>query len=637
MRFELLAGASDSRGLAGAYDPDGVDRRVRGVLEQELGPDARLVEWSSTGAPIAPLVAGEVFNTPDLGEAAARDGAEMLPRLRGAFVLLASDSAGRAFLAADQTGAHSVYWLADGRRLFFASEIRLLLRLLRRRPAPNELAVIHWIANSATPPEQTLYESVMELPAGELLLFDAEGWRRRRYWAARYEEPIDRSRSEVTEELWAALRRAVELRLDDPSRVGILMSGGVDSSAVAAAAVEAAGPSTPPRGYSAVFPGHPHPRVDESERIHALVTGIGLPSTQLRIQPQGSFALSLDWLAAWELPLTGAGLVLEWPLLQAAAHDGVGALLDGQGGDEAFALSGYLLADRLLRGRLLSSFRLTRRLPGGDRQPRRRLLEAWRYYAIRGVLPAGLHEFARRARDPYRYAPDFLAPGVARRFVATDPFWSWKTVDGDAPLWWRHKAFLLVRARQQIQLGEYLRLRAAMFGLRARPPLFDVDLLEFALRVPPELEFDPGLDRPLIREAMSGRVPDAVRLSIRKSNLAPFYYDCVAGADLAPIREVLGRRDLEIGAYVKPEVVRRLVASPPGVEQPNWLRWMSDVWRLVTAECWLRSQGDPDALRELSRQKLSQPAAEMHRVFEPAAAAAEGRNDAESGPYLSRT
>src|SRR5207302_596000 len=199
-----------------------------------------------------------------------------------------------------------------------------------------------------------------------------------------------------------------------------------------------------PRGYSAVFPGHTHPRVDESERIDALVTSIGLPSTQVEVRPGGAFAVSLDWLSAWDLPLTGAGFVLEWPLLELAARDGISAVLDGQGGDEAFALSGYLLADRLTRGRLISSLRLTRRLPGGDRQPWRRLLEAWGYYAIRGSLPPTLHERLRRARDPYRFAPDFLLPNVARRFVATDPFWSWKSAY-DGPLWWRHKAYLLTK------------------------------------------------------------------------------------------------------------------------------------------------------------------------------------------------
>ena len=97
---------------------------------------------------------------------------------------------------------------------------------------------------------------------------------------------------------------------------------------------------------------------------------------------------------------------------------------------------------------------------------------------------------------------------------------------------------------------------------------------------------------------MAGRVPDSVRLSVRKSNLAPFYYDSIAGPDMPAIRGVLDADRLEIGAYVQPEVVRRLVRNPPAANAPNWLAWMSHVWRLVTAESWLRYQSDPSALQE---------------------------------------
>ena len=592
-------------------------------LAQALGTDSRILGLRLRGdppdEPTGALVAGEIFS-PTV-DASTRWGVEALDRVRGSFVVLGPAGRGKVFVAADQTGASSVYWRTDNGVLFFASEIRLLLRLLRTRPPVNELAVVHWIANSATPAEQTLYDGVFELPAGELLLLSGDGWERRRYWSVRYREPYANSRQEIVETLWTTLTAAVQMRLENAGTAGILMSGGVDSSAVSAAAVEVSQPGRKPRGYSAVFPGHAHPRVDESERIEALVTGIGLPSTQVEVRPGGAFALSLEWLRDVGLPLTGAGFLLERPLLELASRDGVEAVLDGQGGDEAFALSGYLLADRLMRGRLRSSLGLTRRLPGGDRQSRRRLYEAWRYYALRGALPTALHERLRRARDPYRYAPDFLRPDIARLCVATDGFWAWKRAYGEAPLWWRHKAFLLTTLRQHIQLGEYLRHRAAMFGMRARPPLFDVDLLEFVLRIPPELEFDPQLDRPLIREAMAGRVPDSVRLSVRKSNLAPFYYDSIAGPDMPAIRGVLDADRLEIGAYVQPEVVRRLVTNPPAANAPNWLAWMSHVWRLVTAESWLRFQSDPSALQE-QESSLPRPEWTVYRTHGLQASAA---------------
>jgi asparagine synthase (glutamine-hydrolysing) len=157
-------------------------------------------------------------------------------------------------------------------------------------------------------------------------------------------------------------------------------------------------------------------------------------------------------------------------------------------------------------------------------------------------------------------------------------------------------------------MAEYLRQRAASAGLVARPPLFDVDLVEFALGIPPELEFTAELDRPLIREAMRGHVPDVVRLDVLKSNLAPFHQSSIAGPDLAPIREVLSAPDLEIAAYVDVDAVRRLVEDAPEVGVWGSDRWATDVWRLMAAECWLRAQADSDYVDAFrSREDLPRP------------------------------
>ena len=97
--------------------------------------------------------------------------------------------------------------------------------------------------------------------------------------------------------------------------------------------------------------------------------------------------------------------MVEYPLLAEAAADGVTTVLDGQGGDELFAVSGFLIADRVAHGRLLSSLRLTRRLPGARGRSDRQLIEAWRYYVQGGLAPYRLHAALkeRRARRSDRW------------------------------------------------------------------------------------------------------------------------------------------------------------------------------------------------------------------------------------------
>jgi hypothetical protein len=198
----------------------------------------------------------------------------------------------------------------------------------------------------------------------------------------------------------------------------------------------------------------------------------------------------------------------------------------------------------------------------------------------------------------------------------TDDTWAWKRSDG--PRWWAHKAYLLTHARQAVGMHDYLRHRAGVSGMAARPVLLDLPLVELALRIPPELEFDPDYDRPLIREAMRGRTPDSVRLAVRKSNLAPFYRDVLAGEDLPAIRSLLTARDAEIGAYVTRDAIAVLVEHPKTLEEPGWDRWATQIWLLTAAECWLRLQADPGfAARLRSSPGVHQPRSRVRRIHEP--------------------
>jgi hypothetical protein len=119
---------------------------------------------------------------------------------------------------------------------------------------------------------------------------------------------------------------------------------------------------------------------------------------------------------------------------------------------------------------------------------------------------------------------------------------------------------------------------------------------------------------------MKGRVPETVRLDVLKSNLAPFYHASIAGPDLAPIREVLSGAKLEIAAYVDMDAVRALLEDVPEFGIWGSDRWSSDVWRLMTAECWLQAQIDPvyvEAFRK--REDLPRPSWTIDAQADPTA------------------
>ncbi|MEA2492959.1 MAG: hypothetical protein QOJ29_870 [Thermoleophilaceae bacterium] len=541
-----------------------------------------------------------------VGSLYRRLGRGALAHLRGSFAVVAWESeSNTGFLAQDQTGRRAIYYLRQPNgNVAFASEVTTLLKLLPTRPAPDSAALTEWLAAYSVPAQSTFYAGIRRIGAAHRLDIDGAELVRRRYWMPKYERPLPGSRDEQAAALWVEVEAAVRSRLDPGDLPGVILSGGIDSSAVAAAAADVGRASGErPRGYSAVFP--EDDRIDESARIAATVEALDLPGVQLRLRPSGALALALEYLADWEMPAPGPGAALEQPLVERAQEDGVNVIFDGQGGDELFGQPSFLIADRVRRGRLVSSVALAASMPRpvkGGRPSWRNIRRIWMYYGAWGALSPRIHSALRDARGRTRSLPGWLSSPGGQFDMRQPDEWAWKAYDG--PRWWAQRLDLLTEGRERIGAADYLRHRAAIVGADARPPLLDVDLVEFCLRLRPEHGFDVTVqDRPLIRHALKGRVPEEVRLYRIKSDVAAFYYDTLAGPDLAPIRRLLATRHALLREYVDTEEVERLLDDLPGVGGPGWYDWVSGVWRLIAAETWLRQQEDST----FAQQTLEEP------------------------------
>ena len=382
MTERALAGRWDPRGggvtvgaladaVRGAGRPGAVER---GPFALAWAPDA-----SSRSAPagVLCLLDGTVANAGPLAEelgiapgtapealAAAgwsRWGEQLPARLRGEFVLVAWDgAANRGLVARGGLGQRPLFLVRAGPAVLFASEVRDLLALLPRRPAPDRLAVAHWLARTGLREGRTLHEGVTRLEPGSMLVLSGDAATTRRFWAPSYTPPDAWSQTEAADALRAGMRTAVARALQGAQPTGILLSGGFDSGTAAALAAEVA--ERPPPAYSAVFPDHPE--VDESERIAAVRAGLGLGGVTADVRPASPMRAALEFQAEWQTPCVSPNWFVWSPLLRRAAEDGVATLLDGEGGDEVLGCAPYLIADRLRRGRLRAATRLARSLPG---------------------------------------------------------------------------------------------------------------------------------------------------------------------------------------------------------------------------------------------------------------------------------
>jgi hypothetical protein len=200
------------------------------------------------------------------------------------------------------------------------------------------------------------------------------------------------------------------------------------------------------------------------------------------------------------------------------------------------------------------------------------------------ALPCPPGSLARAAER--RHLPAWLAPGAARALLDSDDSSAWRQLDG--PRWWAHAAHGLTRGVEETGVFEHQRLRGRLVGIESRHPFFDLDLLELSLMLAPELSLDRHRNRPLLRAAAKGLLPDSVRMRPAKAWFDSLIVDCLTGPDARAIRRLLlDDRDCELAEYVERGALRARLDSVPaaGVER---FRWMFELWRLISAECWLR-------------------------------------------------
>ncbi len=364
------------------------------------------------------------------------------------------------------------------------------------------------------------------------------------------------------------------------------MSGGLDSSSVAAVCAGQAQDRV--YAYAGTFP--EHPTVDESKLIEELRRELDLPGITAEVRPRGLLASALEHIAAWQMPLVSWGDFWMLPLMRAAAADGVEIMLNGNGGDELFGPFTYLLADRCRAAHPFQALALARELPWGPGVSRREKARVVGSVALAGALPYGLHNAVQPSLVK-REAPRWLLRRTLRELWTSDDPVAWKRLDG--PRWWAYAAHGITSGIEEAGVFESERRLAVSAGLETRHPMLDLDLVEFGLRQPPQATFDRRFSRPVLRASMAGLLPDAVRLRPGKAWFDSLIVDCLVRADGAAVRRILLDPGAELRAYLDQDEMKRALFDTDNRLDSEPFRWMWQVWRLLTAELWLRAQASP--------------------------------------------
>jgi asparagine synthase (glutamine-hydrolysing) len=166
-------------------------------------------------------------------------GLDFVPRLDGMFAIAIWDARReRLVLARDRLGIKPLYYRIDGRRLLFGSEIKAILTAGDGAPEPDMTAVAACMNYSSAPGTQTCFRGIRKLAPGQVAVFDRSGFNTRPYWDVRFDRKRTWETRELIETLDGHLREAVRRQMVSDVPLGVFLSGGVDSSLVAALMAE---------------------------------------------------------------------------------------------------------------------------------------------------------------------------------------------------------------------------------------------------------------------------------------------------------------------------------------------------------------------------------------------------------------
>ncbi|MFO0865276.1 MAG: asparagine synthase (glutamine-hydrolyzing) [Gemmataceae bacterium] len=264
-------------------------------------------------------------------------GERCLERFNGPFALAIWDRRDRSlFIARDRYGVRPLFLGRYGKHLVFASEAKAIFRHPDAVRELDPLGLIDTFSLWAPLPDRSAFKGIRELPPGHWLKVRADGTSEERRWWDLPFQPSDARRTQnegaLAEELGALLEDSVRLRLRADVPVAVYVSGGLDSSVIAALAHHVGGARL--QGFAVGFS---DARFDESEHQDRIADKLGIDLHRVRVGPSDIANLFPDVIRLAEKPILRTAPAPMLALSALVRRHGMKCVLTGEGADEIFA------------------------------------------------------------------------------------------------------------------------------------------------------------------------------------------------------------------------------------------------------------------------------------------------------------
>jgi asparagine synthase (glutamine-hydrolysing) len=470
---------------------------------------------------------GEVYNFPDLREELQskghhfrsqtdtevivhlyeEEGIQCLSKLRGMFAFAIWDENKRKlFLARDRFGQKPLYYYIDDEKLLFASEIKSILasRLVER--SPDYQALYQYLCLGYVPHPNTGFRGIKKLPPGHYLVVKGPRVVLKPYWSLQVEisENEATNETEVTQKLLDLLTESTQMRLVSDVPVGVLLSGGVDSNAVA---VMMSRYSDQIKTFTVGFEDELY---DERKEARFIAEKLGTDHHEMIVKPDIREVLP-NLVRAYDEPFADPSTIPSYYVAQMASQH-VKVVLNGDGGDESFA--GY---GKYVQGMLAGNLQGIPASIGGffsrmlDQKRAGKAKSLSEVLALSGGSPASA--FAQLGLViPLPYVASLINPNFKDMMGTGNPLAHLlrcyeKHYNGDAV-----NTMLAVDRETYLPDDLLFKIDIATMshGLEARSPFLDHHLVKYVAGLPGNLKLRGFKKKYILKEALKDILPPQV-------------------------------------------------------------------------------------------------------------------------------
>jgi asparagine synthase (glutamine-hydrolysing) len=517
-------------------------------------------------------------------------GVSALQRFHGMFALALWDELeGRLLLARDRLGIKPLYYAESDGSLAFASEVRSVLTSGILQPRVNESALPSYLRLLWVPDPLCLFQGIRKLEPGHYLTWDDGNAQIHRYWDVPEPEGAI-SIEEASGRLRASLDRAVQRQLRADVPVGVLLSGGLDSTSILAFA---AGHAASVQTYSIRFSDRDRARdgaLDDSYYARLAAREFATKHTEIVLDPDVASLLP-RMVRHLEDPVADPAAINTFLICQSARGTST-VLLSGAGADELFG--GYRKYVACL---LAEDYR---KLPGFLR---RGVLEPMAKGLPVSVGGVGLRSVRFAKKFLQHAGRDFLDRFLGYSTYYTDSelgeFLGFGPVPGREHLgleplvraWEGRRTEDLVDRMTYLDLKYYLPGLGLAYADKAsmaasvevRVPLLDDEIVDLVAKLPGEFRVTRTETKRVLRRAVRGRIPSAI-LNRPKAPFAAPIRSWMRDGCLPMVQDLLAPSRVRSRGLVNPAMVERMVVEQDRGEEDHSLR----IWALLTLETWMQ-------------------------------------------------